>query len=121
MTDIRAATSVGEYLAERTLVQSYRIEIHDPRRSAGSTPPRDALRLVMSERLPPEPKSGPQFRDTGEQLDVPLPQVPELIAVLLQRQQFEAARNLANAWFVGLAHLHGFTHVELGPVPSKYV
>lgn len=38
---------------------------------------------------------------------MPLAEVPAAVNALLEKGAFTHARDLGNAWFAGLAHLHG--------------
>lgn len=87
--------------------KTFRIETHDPKKWDGNdryTPARGHLRVIYEDRT---------FEDP------PLASIPATIEELLRQGQFESARSFANAWFVGLANLHGHNHVELGPKPSS--
>jgi hypothetical protein len=105
--------------------EAIRLEIHDPKKDQNRTPKIDELWMVYSKRIPATATDAPYFIDTGEHEVIPLmskdPEVPDcpmIVEALMKRGDFESARNLANAWYVGLAHLHGYWHVTLGPSSS---
>lgn len=97
---------------------SFRWEIHDPRKDEKKTPKIDEIWLVLSKMYPATRTDPPAFVDIGEHEVIPIRQVPEVIESLMKKGDFEGARNLANSWYVGLAHLHGYWHVTLGPSSS---
>ena len=85
-------------------MKTFRLELHDPGKA--NTPALDHLRVVYSD------KEGTVVKDEGYK-DFPLAEVPDLISTFLKKHQFENARSTANAWFVAMAHLHGYWQVEL--------
>lgn len=84
---------------------TYRIEIHDPaqhnpKQPGKRTPDLGHIRVIF----------GP-----NDYTDLTIQEALETITLLLQRDRFDDARSLANAWFVSLAHTYGHNHISLGP------
>lgn len=88
------------------MMRFVRIELHDPAKSTKATPAIDHVRLIYTDVV--DGAAGPAGQD-----DVSLQELPETVSALLRAGAFTHARDLGNAWFAALAHLHGHWQVTV--------